>query len=422
MVQLMQEALLEHGGSGRPGFERASEQGRVAAAVSKVYEKLARMPLAVSMALLREGSRDLPRLLPERRQRAVPACLAALEPVTVDGKVIKNVPRRLKILRDLRGMIVGGKIVAAMHNRTGLAVAINADLDGDRQDVPLLEGLLEQVRLVLTGSVLWIGDAAYCNLVVLGKLREGEHFLLRYHRSVGFHRDRSRPVQEGETADGGVWAQEWGWLGGPGDPRRRYVRRINLTLGNGKLVSVVTDLLEEQAYPAAELLAAYRMRGKVETLFQEVSEVFHLRRLIGSTPRAGIFQAAFCLLISNFIQVLRLHAAAAADEPVERLSAEKLFADVRRDLIAWAELTDVASTVQGLQLPLSAAALRQRLSALVTRAFSRRWLKAPPKKNWRRPPRAHYDRSGRTSVQKAMDRATRRPAAAARRRPRPGPQ
>jgi len=43
----------------------------------------------------------------------------------------------------------------------------------------------------------------------------------------------------------------------------------------------------------------------IERLFQRVTEVFDLRHLIGSTPQATVFQAAFCLLLSNVIQTVR---------------------------------------------------------------------------------------------------------------------
>jgi hypothetical protein len=113
----------------------------------------------------------------------------------------------------------------------------------------------------------------------------------------------------------------------------------------------------------------------------------------------------------------------AVERIVERISAEKLFADVHRDLIAWAQVTDAATTSRRLRRsPLSVRQLRRRLGALLRQAFSRRWLKAPRKENWRRPQRRHYDPSGRTSVQKAIDRAARRRAVAHRRRPRPGQQ
>ena len=39
-------------------------------------------------------------------------------------------------------------------------------------------------------------------------------------------------------------------------------------------------------------------------MFQQVTDVFALKRLIGGSPQAGVFQLAFCLLLYNMIHVL----------------------------------------------------------------------------------------------------------------------
>ena len=39
----------------------------------------------------------------------------------------------------------------------------------------------------------------------------------------------------------------------------------------------MTDLLDEQAYPAEDLLAVYLKRWEIERVFQKITEVFELR-------------------------------------------------------------------------------------------------------------------------------------------------
>ena len=124
-------------------------------------------------------------------------------------------------------------------------------------------------------------------------------------------------------------------VGAATDPRRRYVRRLTLKRANDEDLIVVTDLLNASRYPAVDVLAVYHGRWGIETVFQTVTEVFPLKRLIGSTPQAGIFQMAFCLLLYNMIHVLRAYIAAAADWEAADVSLEKLFDDVEQELIAW---------------------------------------------------------------------------------------
>ena len=70
--------------------------------------------------------------------------------------------------------------------------------------------------------------------------------------------------------------------------------------------------------------------------------MFHLDTLIGSTPKATVFQAAFCFLLYNMIQEIRAYIAEPLEKvAVEDVSSEKLFIDVERQLIAWTELLSV---------------------------------------------------------------------------------
>ena len=98
---------------------------------------------------------------------------------------------------------------------------------------------------------------------------------------------------------------------------------------------LVTDLLDNQQYPASDLLAVYLTRWGIERVFQQITEVFELRHLIGCTPEATIFQAAFCLVIYNLLQVIRAYVAASQVEmPVDAVSVEQIFVDVQKELTA----------------------------------------------------------------------------------------
>ena len=148
---------------------------------------------------------------------------------------------------------------------------------------------------------------------------------------------------------------------------------------------MVTNLLEPKEVPAVDLLDLYRLRWSIEQMFQQVTEVFHLKALIGSTPKATIFQFAFCLLLYNIIQVVRAYVAEAQKRPGRTISAEKLFVDVHRHLITWTDLIPLASTVAYLNSFSSPEAIRARLRRVLKSSWSDRWIKSPPSKH---PPRA----------------------------------
>ncbi len=305
-VHLIGDALLQRDRSAQHHFQQARAQGALPTCVEALYGKLRRVPLPLSQALLAEATRRLQAVHPQATE-PLPACLDALDVLAFDGKKIKFVAKRLKPLRPLRGQILGGKLVVVQQLATGLAVAFQADADGEAADNGLVAGAVAQVR---AGGGhrprLWVGDRLFCDLRQIRTLQaEGDHFLLRYQAKVGFHADPARPAQTGTDAHGVPYTQDWGWLGAAGNRQRVYGRRLRLHRPNAPALVVVTDLLDAQAYPAADLLATYRRRWGIEQLFQRVTEVFDLRHLIGTTPAATVFQAAWCFLLANVIQTVR---------------------------------------------------------------------------------------------------------------------
>ena len=128
----------------------------------------------------------------------------------------------------------------------------------------------------------------------------------------------------------------------------------------------------------------YLARWGIERVFQQITEVFQLRRLIGTTPQGTLFQLAFCLLLYNQIQVVRAYVAEGTRRPVATVSPELLFEDVRRQLIALHEVLTPHEVVQVLPAVAAAEQLRGRLRELLHPAWTERWQKAPPKK--RTPP------------------------------------
>src|SRR5207237_1896373 len=136
--------------------------------------------------------------------------------------------------------------------------------------------------------------------------------------------------------------------------------RVTLYRTGQEEVAVLTDLLDEQAYPADDLLAVYLTRWQIENVFQQVTEVFALRHLIGSAPQATVFQASLCMVIYNVLQLLRGYVATGRAEPVplDELSTEKIFADLQEELVSVQRL--VGPELLGACLPLAATATQVR--------------------------------------------------------------
>jgi DDE family transposase len=402
LVQLIADALLEHRGSGRKSFARAQEKGELEVSVQAVYQKLGRVPLGLSEAWLAESTDRMQPLYPQAVTLAVPPSVQALRVLVVDGKAIKHVAKRLKPLRGRQGGVLGGKALVALEVASGLAVAMATDPDGETNEAKLVPALLPQVRRRMAGPRLWVADRQFCDLTQTAAFAMAQdHFVVRYHPKTHFCPDATRPAQPGHDPQGRTWVEDWGWLGCERAKNRRFVRRITLYRPGEETVIVITDLLDAHQYPANDLLALYLARWRIERVFQQITEVFHLHALIGTTPQGTVFQLAFCLLLYNLLQVVRAYVAVAQARPPETISTELLFDDVQRQLIALTELVP-APAVEPLFEPFpSHDRLCEQLSRLLGPVWTPRWLKAPAKKP--RPPTARKAIHGnQTSVYRLL--------------------
>jgi hypothetical protein len=413
LVRLMADALLEHQGSGHRSFRRAQENGTLQTSITAAYGKLRRVPIPLRCGLLAEATPRLTALLPEPCTAVVPPRLRAVHVTALDGKKIKHVAKRRKALRTINGQVLGGKLLAAQEIPSGLAIGLHAVADGEASDAPLVLAVLARIRAVRPGPPLWLADAPFCDLVQPAPLAaDGDPDVLRYHAKVSFTADPQRPAQQGLDAQGRPDTEAWGWLGR--GAQRIAVRRLTVQRPGDQPVILVTDLLDGTAYPAADILAVSWLRWGIEHMFQDSTEVFHLQQLIGSTPEATVFQAAFCFLLYNVIVVMRAYLAT-APRPVEAISSEKLFVDVARDLVAWHQVIGPPQTATVLGDPLPLPQLKQRLRHVLQAAWTERWRKASPKAQPVKHPTKEYLKGGHNSVDRLLQEAKLAPQPAAKR-------
>jgi hypothetical protein len=414
VVNLTADALLQYHGSGRQSFRRGQEDGLLETSCQAVYGKLGHIALPLSEAFLAEGTQRLRQLLPDATggETAIPRSLRGFAIYLVDGKVIKRVAKLLKPLRGQKGGLLGGKALVALHLQSHLALSMASTADGEVNDAKLIPALIPQVAQALPGPRLAVLDSQFCDLTQTALLlAQGDHFVVRGHPKVHFHPDAgaahtARPgAQGGVDSRGRTWTQDWGWLGVPHGKKSLYVRRITLHRPGESPVVIYTDLRDPQAFPAEDLLAIYLARWGIERVFQQITEVFDLRALIGTTPEGTVFQLSFCLLLYNMIQVVRAHVACGAQLPVEAISTELLYEDVQRQLTSLAEVVGLARAVELLAQPvgvsLSAGVARERLAVLLSGVWTERWRKSVNKKPRQHPPKARA--RGHTSVQRVLE-------------------
>ncbi len=381
IVQLIADSLIQYEGSGRASFEDAIDKGRLPTSVQAVYGKLSRIPVAVSEAFLAATSQRLRELVPENVEAFhLPACFDGWTVLGMDGKTVKRVPRLLKPLRKLKAGILGGKASVALDIRTKLVVSMKADPDGYADELVLTKELQARVREEHDSDdrpILFVLDRLYCNREIPSECLKGNgHFVIRFGGNMSFEADPTRKAKKSTTRDRAAVTEEWGWLGIDKTKPRVYVRRVSRECGT-KTLRVVTDLIDRKKYRAAAILRVYLGRWNIECVFQQITEVFSLEKLISTSSEGTIFQLAFCLLLYNTIQVVRAVIAQQQKREVETISTEKLFESTRRQLIAVNELVPLSVLLQEIALNCSAASVRRRLQKLLRNTWRNRWIKCP---------------------------------------------
>jgi len=220
---------------------------------------------------------------------------------------------------------------------------------------------------------------------------------------MNFYPDPLRPARESRDSDGRKLQEEWGWVGSVKDKRRLYVRRVTLFRTTGEAIFVLTNLLDSDEFPAAAVMQLYGDRWEIERVFQIVTEVFQLQKLIGSSPQAAIFQAALCFILYNMIQVIRSHVAESQRIAAETISSEMLFRDVHKQMICFRQFIKSLMPDRVMELPDDPDLVFHRIKTLLQNVWSDRWKKSPPKKNWQPTEKTKKVAGGHSSAWKLLN-------------------
>jgi hypothetical protein len=398
LVGLVLDALVRRRSAHR-SLRGAEAGGRLGVSVQAAYGKLGRVPEAVSAALVGEAAARISGLMPGRPAGG-PASLAGFAVLTVDGKAVKGVAKRLKPARGRPGAVLGGKFLAAVRQSDGLAVAVAFDPDGECNEASLLPALLPEARARVPGPRLWVADRQFGDLTQPARFAEGgDRFLVRAHPKTGFRADPETPVRTGTDSAGRAWTDDAGWIGAAGRPDRRRVRRLRLPLSKTETLTLYTDLDDPDRFPAADLLEAYLRRGDIEAVFSKVVAVFGLERLIGCSPRATLLQAAVCLVLYDTLVLMRALLAARRGLEADELSMQMLFGDLCESLIALGVFAGPGGPPRPRRR--SAAQTSRAVGRLLDRAWNGLWLKAPSGRR-RRPPDRPRESGAHTSMHRLI--------------------
>jgi len=399
LVDWIFDALIEHHGSGRQAHLRRHRQQHDAGNEA-FYGKLRRVPTRLSEAFLRDVTDRFTTLFPKVVAHRIPTSFDRLEVIIFDGKSLKKVAKRLVETRGTPGKLLGGKLLVAYRPRDGLVLDMVCDLDGETNEAKLIPDLMPRLHARPGLPKLVVGDRLFCALKHFAEFtKENGHFVVRHARTLSFEPDPNRPAVTSTDASNRAVVEQWGWAGKPKDKLRRYVRRITVERPTDEAITILTDLIESDLYPAADLLSLYRIRWSIESTFQKVTEIFALGRFIGSTAEATVFQASMCFVLSNVVQVLQGYVVAKQQLTIEDVSTKQFCKDWHRQLSALKELVSVPMIVSLISSDQTAEGLVELLDRLLGRMWKPGWDKTR-NKSPRTNRHAAKQKGAHTSVQR----------------------
>lgn len=394
MVTLMAEAVTGDGTLATSLQQREEQYGINEVPTRQAYyAKLSRIPLELSLGFFRESAQRLRGLHAEgmTSNERVPECFHDLAIRLMDGKKIKHVAKRTRATQGKAGKLLGAVILAGYDPRSQLVDVVQAHLDGDVNECKLVEAFMASIPSEATARYLMVADAQFGDVQQPRRiLAAGHHFLLRRNGKMHFHPDPQRPMREYHDKQGRLVREAWGKAGSSEEAVE--VRHITVIRPGQKDLCIFTDLLDPERYPALDLLTLYGIRWDIETLYHEVTMVFSLRHLIGSTPQAAVFQTMFCLLLANAIYLVQGYLAAAGKKKCAEVSTKKLMKDVRKQMQAGFLMMTSTELLSLLPPTMETANLGQWMTQRISPLWKKHYEKAIEKN--KRPKRIKEKKSG----------------------------
>jgi hypothetical protein len=281
-----------------------------------LYNKLQRVELSVSRALVYETASDLQELLVGLNVERPSPLSKQYHLRIVDGSCLAGTERRLAALRTQAAKPLPGKAIAILDPQTKLVVDIIPCVDGHAQERSLFEQILAQVQ----PQQVWIADRNFCTTGFLFTIvQQSAFFVIRQHRGLGY-----KPVSElhpvGLCETGSVFEQEIEIVyEGQTERLRRILVKLNRPTRDQEWeIAIFTNLLplDANGILVAEL---YQGRWSVESLFQTVTQNFHGEIETLAYPKAALF--SYCMALSAYNLLATLKAVLGSVHGVDKIEA-----------------------------------------------------------------------------------------------------
>ena len=377
LVDLMARVVLRQEPSVHAAYRKL--EGQLPVSDQSVYNKLQRVELRVSAALVRDSARRVAPVIGALRA-SLPPLLPGYRVKFLDGNHLAATEHRLGELRLTWAAPLPGMALVVLDQEHLTVTDVLLTEDGHAQE----RALLDEVSPLVHEGEVWVADRNFCTLGFLGAVfaRRGS-FVLRQHGNVQGALLGQRK-SKGRCQTGWVYEQRLRLRDDQGQALE--VRRITVALDQPTRdgdteIHILTNLPAKEV-PAVRVAEVYRKRWTIEGLFFEASEALSCEIDTLCYPKAALFAFCLGLLACNAVALLKaaLRAEHGEEAVSQQVSAYYLVLEIRQTYAGMMVAIPPAywSIFEGLNDARMARALRE----IASHVSIRRYRKAPrgPKK------------------------------------------
>jgi hypothetical protein len=398
LVDLMLAVVLRQQPSVHAAYRYLRAEGRLGVAPGAVYEKLERMELGVTAALVRHSARRAAPVIAQLKA-GEPSWLPGRRVRILDGSHLAATEHRLQELRPTWAGALPGSVLAVLDQQTQLITDVFLTPDGHAQERSLLDDILR----IAQARDVWVADRNFCTLKFLFGLDKAKAaFVIRQHGTVK-GRLLGKRRQVGRSATGMVYEQqlELEYEGQVLRVRRVTVELDAPTTGGDTALHILTNLKAEEA-DACAVAEVYRKRWTIEGRFYEVTQTLDCEPRTLGYPKAALFAFCLALMASNAVALLKAALRSVhGGERVAALSVYYLTLEVRQTYRGM--MIALPEAAWEFLRELSAAALAQVLREVASQVDLARYAKAKRGPKKKPPPRGRYINGKHIATQQLLE-------------------
>jgi hypothetical protein len=291
-------------------------------------------PLEVSPQAVNQRLRVLPAALFERvladvlprmqerwraRDRPLPPVVARARRhfgavLAVDGSTLDALLRKVGLLRDREGPVLAGRMAALLDVAACLPRRVWYEPDSQAHD----QRFWERILAALEAGTLLLFDLGFLNHALFDRLTDaGVRFVTRARQTAAYQVART-------LASGPGRLDQLVWLGS-GQTRCRHLLRLVAVQHAGTWYRYVTNAVDPVVLPAADVVALYWLRWRLEDAFALVKRLLGLAYFYVGAANAVQTQVWATWLLYAVLVDLTDAVAAALQRPFAAVSVEMVY-------------------------------------------------------------------------------------------------